>query len=129
MVKKDLFIIHYSFTHSPNLPIYHKMHVTGGRIPHHYQISFQVTEETDNQIVVQSSDEKSGFVMTIYLRQPTTESEHAIGYGEREVKCTMKWKDRKGNLEVHEGSTALYDDRSIRCDTRTCLEFWMELRP
>jgi hypothetical protein len=114
-------------TSAPSAPL---MKVTGGRVPNFYSARLEVTELTWQRIVVRDVNpaSKSDFLMTIFVMSQVEEPQHVLERGELEVRCTLQWNTDNG-LTVLEGTAALRNDGSIRCDSMNSLEFWMELHP
>jgi hypothetical protein len=85
-----------------------------------------------NTIVVEGQDiNLLRFKMVIYLDQEFSAPQHVLEYGEKEVRCVMRWfkpsDNPDGTHKRREGRAAIYNSGRIRCDSRTCLPFWMEL--
>jgi hypothetical protein len=115
----------------------HTYRVTGCSIPGHYQRKFTVGtyySATRNIISVEDQDITSSyFTLAIHLNKIFSEPQHALEDGEKEVLCLMGWLkpgDKPGDTrEHHEGRAAIYASGHIRCDSMSCLPFWMELTP
>jgi len=102
--------------------------VTGGRVPGHDQIWFQVECQTSEYIKVRGP-ERSGFVLEIFPSMISPVTYHTIDKkeNEKQVLCKMCWNTEKDGLVVWDGYAAIYKNGDIRCDSPQCPEFWMSL--
>ena len=97
-----------------------------GRVPGILRPNFCVVEEKDKVVVTDSKN--PDFELVVHLDQVTAESEESyymLDEGEKEVRCSMQWKE-DGKIVTHNGKTHVDRTGNMRCDTQTCLPFWLE---